>query len=132
MVLTPTYHVFEMFKSYQDATALATEIKSPWYNKDASTMPAVNASAVRGKDGRVHIGLVNVDPNRDVTIAAELTGVTPASVSGRVLTAPLINSHNTFEQPAVVRPAAFTGATIEAGALKVVVPSKSVVMLDLQ
>src|SRR5690348_6557242 len=46
MVLTPTYHVFEMFKSYQDGTALPVEIQSAWYNKDGSTLPAVSASAV--------------------------------------------------------------------------------------
>ena len=132
MVLTPTYHVFEMFKSYQDATALAIDVQSPWYNKDGSTMPAVSASAVRDKDGRLHIGLVNVDPNRAITITARLSGVTAASVTGRVLTAPAINSHNTFEQPTVVKPAAFTGATIESGAVKANLPPKSVVILDLQ
>jgi len=132
MVLTPTYHAFEMFKSYQDATALPIEITSPWYSKDGSAMPAVSASAVRGKDGRLHIGLVNVDPNRAITVSARLSGARPASVSGRVLTAPAINSYNTFEQPTVVKPAAFTGATIESGALKVVLPAKSVVMLDAQ
>jgi alpha-N-arabinofuranosidase len=132
MVLTPTYHVFEMFKAYQDAAVLAIDLKSPWYNRDASTMPAVSASAVRGKDGRVHIGLVNVDPNRAVAITAKLSGSTGASVTGRVLTAPAINSHNTFEQTTTVKPAAFSGATVESGVLKAMLPPKSVVVLDLQ
>ena len=132
MVLTPTYHVFEMFKSYQDATALPIDIQSPWYNKDGSTVPAVSASAVRGKDGRLHIGLVNVDPNHAITVTAKLAGVSAASVAGRVLTAPAIHAHNTFEQSTAVKPAAFSGATIESGALKVALPAKSVVMLDLQ
>lgn len=130
MVLTPTYHVFEMFKSYQDATALPIDIQSPWYNKDGSTVPAVSASAVRGKDGRLHIGLVNVDPNHAITVTAKLAGVSAASVAGRVLTAPAIHAHNTFEQSTAVKPAAFSGATIESGALKVALPAKSVVMLD--
>jgi alpha-L-arabinofuranosidase len=132
MVLTPTYHVFEMFKSFQDATALEMEVTSPWYNKDASTMPAVSASAVRDAAGRVHIGLVNVDPNREIAIAASLSGVTAASVSGRVLTGTAINSHNTFEAPESVKPAAFTGATVRGGQLRVTLPAKSVVMLDLE
>jgi alpha-L-arabinofuranosidase len=132
MVLTPTYHVLEMFKSYQDATSLAIDLRSPGYNKDASTMPAVNASAVRDKDGRLHISLVNVDPNHAITITARFSGITPASVTGRLLTAPAINSHNTFERPTAVKPAAFTGAAIESGTLKVVLPPKSVVMLDPQ
>jgi alpha-N-arabinofuranosidase len=132
MVLTPTYHAFEMFKAFQDGTAVPVELQSPWYNRDASTMPAVSASAVRDKDGRLHIALVNVDPNHEVTVATKLSGVAVASVKGRVLTGPAINSHNTFEQPEVVKPVSFTGATVEGSALRVALPAKSVVMLDLQ
>jgi alpha-N-arabinofuranosidase len=130
MVVTPTYHVFEMFKSYQDASALAIDLKSPWYNKDSSTVPAVSASAVRDKAGRLHIGLVNVDPTHAIAVTAKLSGVTLTSAAGRVLTAPAINSHNTFEQPAVVKPVPFSGATVEGNTLKVVLPPKSVVVLD--
>jgi alpha-N-arabinofuranosidase len=132
MVLTPTYHVFEMFKSYQDATMVPVDVKSPWYSKDASTMPAVSASAVKDKDGAVHVGLVNVDPNRSITVTAKLAGLPAGAVSGRVLTAPATNSHNTFDQPAVVKPAAFTGAKLESGVLTVTLPAKSMVMLDLK
>ncbi|MDI1295657.1 MAG: alpha-L-arabinofuranosidase C-terminal domain-containing protein, partial [bacterium] len=56
MVLTPTYHVFEMYKPWQDATVLPIDITTPWYNKDKWSMPAVSGSAVRGKDGKVHVG----------------------------------------------------------------------------
>ncbi len=132
MVLTPTYHVFEMYKNFQDATALDIEVASPWYNKDASTMPAVSASAVRDSAGKVHIGLVNVDPSREIAVSASLSGVTATSVTGRVLTAPAANAHNTFESPAVVRPVAFSGASLSGGELKVALPAKSVVVLDLQ
>ena len=31
MVLTPTYHVFEMYKPFQDATSLPTDIRTPQY-----------------------------------------------------------------------------------------------------
>ena len=67
-----------------------------------------------------------------MTITASFPASLPLPSTGRVLTAPAINSHNTFEQPTVVKPAAFTLATIESGALKAILPSKSVVMLDLQ
>jgi alpha-N-arabinofuranosidase len=132
MVLTPTYHVFEMFKSYQDSTALPVEIQSAWYNKDASTLAAVSASAVRDKDGRLHVALVNVNPNQPATITAQIPGGTATGVTGRVLTAAAVNAHNTFDQPAVVKPAAFSGATIESGSLKATLPPKSVVVLDLK
>jgi len=131
MVLTPTYHVFEMFKSYQDATALAVDVKSPWYSKDGSTMPAVSASAVRDKDGRLHIGLVNVDPDYAISVAAKLSGAASVT-SARILTAATTTAHNTFERPAVVQPAAFGGAAIQSGVLKIVLPPKSIVVVDAQ
>ncbi|OHT21436.1 alpha-N-arabinofuranosidase [Edaphosphingomonas haloaromaticamans] len=132
MVLTPTYHVFEMYKPYQDATVLPVSIDAPWYAKDKWTMPAVSGSAVRARDGKVHVGLSNLDPNQPHTVTVKFDGLAAQGVSGRILTAPAINSHNSFDAPDVVRPAAFTGARIEGGVLTVDLPAKSVVMLDLQ
>ena len=131
IVLTPTYHVFEMFKSFQDATALAIDVKSPWYGKEGSIMPAVSASAVRDRDGRLHVALVNVDPHNAVSVAAKIPGAATA-IGARVLTAPAINSHNTFDQPAAVKPATFSGAALQSGVLKVLLPPKSIVVVDAQ
>lgn len=132
MVLTPTYHVFAMYKPYMDATVLPVELKSPWYNKDQWVMPAVSASAVRDKAGVVHVGLANLDPNRPHTVTATLNGVAASGVAGRILTAPAINSLNSFDQPNTVAPAPFTGTQVNGGALTVTLPPKSVVMLDLR
>jgi alpha-N-arabinofuranosidase len=133
MVLTPTYHVFEMFKPYQDATALAVEVKSPWYSKEGSTLPAISASAVRDQAGAVHVGLVNVDPAHAVAVTAKLAGISAGpAVTARVLTAGAINARNTFEKPAEVKPGPFSGALMESGLLKVVLPPKSIVMVDVQ
>jgi alpha-N-arabinofuranosidase len=132
MVLTPTYHVFEMYKPWQDATVLPMDIKSPWYGKDEFTMPAVSGSAVRAKDGKVHVALSNLDPNQSNTVTINLDGVTAAAVSGRVLTASAINAHNTFDAPEAVKPAAFNGASVQGGSLVVTLPAKSVVVLELQ
>jgi alpha-N-arabinofuranosidase len=55
----------------------------------------------------------------------------PSSVTGRVLTAEAINAHNTFEQPGLVKPAAFDGATLSGATLSIALPAKSVVVLEL-
>jgi alpha-N-arabinofuranosidase len=132
MVLTPTYHVFAMYKPYMDGTVLPIELKSPWYNKDKWAMPAVSASAVRDKAGLVHVGLANLDPNRAITVTTRLAGLTATGVSGKVLTAPTINALNSFDAPTAVAPAAFDGARIDGDTLTVTLPAKSVVMLDLK
>ena len=132
MVLTPTYHVFAMYKPFMDGTVLPLEIKSPWYNKDQWVMPAVSASAVRGKDGVVRVALANLDPNRANRVTAKLAGMSVSTVSGQVLTASEITARNDFDAPTRVAPQPFTGARIDGGALSVTLPPKSVVMLELR
>ena len=132
MALTPTYHVFEMYKPWQDATVLPISIDTPWYHKDKWSMPAVSGSAVRGKDGKVHVGLSNLDPNQPNSVTVKLDGLNAANVTGRILTASAINAHNTFDAPDTVKPVAFTGAQVSGGTLSVTLPPKSVVVLELQ
>lgn len=132
MVLTPTYHVFDMYKPWQDATVLPIDIQTPQYRKGELSMPAVSGSAVRGKDGKVRVGLSNLDPGQANTVTIDLAGARPSKVTGKVLTGPAINSHNTFDRPDAVKPAAFAGASLRGGKLVVTLPAKSVVVLELQ
>jgi alpha-N-arabinofuranosidase len=132
MVLTPTYHVFEMYKPFQDATALPLELNSPDYEEGEYRMPMVSAAAARGADGLLYIALTNVDPHRSVALTTTLGGVSVSQVSGRVLTAPSIQSHNDFEHPEAVRPVPFTGATLSGETLRVEVPPHAVIMLTLR
>jgi alpha-N-arabinofuranosidase len=57
--------------------------------------------------------------------------MTLKAIAGRVLTAPAVNAHNTFAAPDVVTPQRFDGATLTAGGLRVTLPAKSVVVLEL-
>lgn len=132
MVLTPTYHIFEMYKPFQDATFLPVELKSSWYHMDQWSIPSVSATAARGTDGKIYVALVNVDPNQPASISATLNGVSASNITGRILTAETMQAHNNFATPEVVKPAAFTGAQISGGTLSVTLPAKSVVMLALQ
>jgi alpha-N-arabinofuranosidase len=133
MLLTPTYHVFEMFKAHQGGTLLPVELKTPDYISGSNTIPAVSASATRdAKSATVHLSLVNANPLEPVSISCKLVGFAPKAVAGRVLTAVEMNAHNTFTAPDAVHPEAFTGTQIEGESLRITLPPKSVVMLDLQ
>jgi len=131
MVRTPTYWVFDLFQVHQDATSLPVDLQTPEYKFGDDSIPAVSASASRAKDGKVHLSLVNADPDHDITVACTLDGVAAKTVSGQVLTAATMNAHNTFDAPDAVHPVPFTGATLEAGRLQVRLPSKSVIVLEL-
>jgi alpha-N-arabinofuranosidase len=137
MLVTPTYHVFEMFKVHQGATSLPLTLTTPDYVVGEAKVPAVSASASRDAAGKIHISLTNANPNAAITVNVSLAGVSAKGVSGRILTAPAITSHNTFAAPDAVKPAAFTGAKIENDRpgqmqLAVALPAKSVVVLALE
>jgi len=132
MVLTPTYHAFEMYKPWQDATHLPFELRTPQYRHGETSVPAVHGSAVRAKDGKVYVALTNLDPSRAAEVSASVSGLQASAVSGRVLTGNAITAHNTFDQPEVVKPADFAGATVSGNTLKVELPAKSLVVLQLR
>ncbi|MDP4150135.1 MAG: alpha-L-arabinofuranosidase C-terminal domain-containing protein [Bacteroidota bacterium] len=132
MLLTPTYHVFDLYKVHQDAKLLPVQLESPDYVYGSGKIPAVNASASRDASGLVHISLVNLDPAKKVTVRTELKGISWNGVEGRILTSANFTDVNTFDHPDKVKPAAFTGAKKEGGQLVVEMPPHSVVVLELK
>jgi alpha-L-arabinofuranosidase len=132
MILTPTYHVMEMYNVHQDATMLPLSIKSENYGVGKDSLQAVSASASKDKDGVVHISLVNINPNRNQEVSVSLRGISATSVSGRILTSPKMQDHNDFNNPTKVSPVDFKGATLKGDDLKVTLPPVSVVVLRMK
>ncbi len=131
MVLTPTYYVFRMFRVHQEATLLNIDLRSEEYAYGNRKIPSVSASASVDKDGKVHISLANLNPNKPITVSCPVIGETFKKVTGEVLTSSEMNSFNSFETPEVVKPANFNGFTYKDGMLTITMPSKSVVVLVL-
>jgi alpha-N-arabinofuranosidase len=132
MLLTPTYWVYYLYKVHQDAALLPVSFTSNKYELNGKTMDAVSVSASKDASGKIHITLVNIDPNRAQTIETELRGATTKKVLGKVLTAAKINDYNTFEQPNTVSIKDFKGAKLSKGSLSITLPAKSVVMLEIE
>jgi alpha-L-arabinofuranosidase len=132
MVLTPTYHVFSMFKPFQDATYLPTDVQAPDYRLGDVSVPSLSISAARTPTGALVIALVNLDPHRSLPVGVAIMGSTPRSVSGSMLSAEAMDAHNTFEAPHALEPKAFGDARLNGGKLSVTLPAKSVVVLTLQ
>ncbi len=132
LLMTPTYHVYEMYTVHHDAVLLPLTLDAGTYTFGGRSMPAVSGSASRDAAGRIHITLTNLDPNQARTINASVRGRAVSSVTGRVLTSDRMNAFNSFETPAAVRPVAFDGARLTGDALTVKLPPKSVVVLELR
>jgi alpha-N-arabinofuranosidase len=132
MVLTPTYHVFSLFRPFQDATLLPTDMQAPSYRRGAVRVPSLSVSAARTADGAVVVALVNLDPNRALSIDGTLVGFKASKVSGSILSAKAMDAHNTFEAPHAIEPNMFGEAHLSDGKLALSLPAKSVVVLSLR
>jgi alpha-N-arabinofuranosidase len=132
MIVTPTYHVFEMFKVHQGATLLPSELFCHAYKYGREEIPSLVASASKDESGLVHITICNLNPNQDVRLSCMLDGMEPGKVTGRVLTTEKITDHNTFENPEVVKPIVLTDVNIEGDLIVAEIPSKSVVVLEVK
>lgn len=132
MILTPTYHVLEMYNVHQDAKLIPLTIKSKDYVLGKEKLPAVSASASKDSTGLVHISLVNIDSKNTQDIAIDLQGGNFKTVSGRILASGKLQDYNSFEAPEKIKPAAFQGATLKGKSLSVKMPPFSVVVLELK
>ena len=132
MILTPTYHVMEMYNVHQDATLLPIKIISSDYTLGKEKLPAVSASASKDAAGKTHITLVNIDARNSQTITVSLDGGKYTGVSGRILSSSKLQDYNSFQAPEKIKPAVFNGASLRGNTLQVQLPPFSVVALELK
>lgn len=132
IVLTPTYHVMEMYNVHQDALMLPLTLTSSDYAFGGKSIKAVSASASKDKSGIVHISLVNMDAGKEQEVIIDLGDIAAKSVTGRILRSDKVQDHNTFDAPQKIKPAAFNGAVMKKNTLTVKMPPFSVVVLELK
>jgi alpha-N-arabinofuranosidase len=132
MLLTPTYWVYRLYKVHQDATLLPVSLTSGKYELNGRKMDAISVSASKDAAGKIHITLVNIDPNKAQTVETELRGVAAKKVSGKILTSVRINDYNSFDKPNTVSVKNFNDTKLSGGKLTVSLPAKSVVVLEIE
>ncbi|OXU16014.1 alpha-N-arabinofuranosidase [Sedimentisphaera salicampi] len=125
MILTPTYHVFEMYKHHQGAELVNSSLQARSYSLGGENLPALNVSASKTDNG-IYVTICNINHQSGEKISIEVEGRDIADVSGRTLTANKINSHNTFSSPGNVQPTALNDVQIKGNTLSLELPAKSV------
>ena len=133
MVLTPTYHVFRMYQPFQDATYLPLDVKCDSMKvRDNRTIPMVSASAAKTKDGNIVISLANISLDKAQNIDVDIENAGIKNISGEILTSKNISDYNDFNNPDVVKPVPFKDVKVKRNTLKVKIPAKSIVVLNIK
>ncbi|MBQ8893868.1 MAG: alpha-N-arabinofuranosidase [Clostridia bacterium] len=95
-IVTPTYHVFDLYKGHQGAEAIQVI---------ADDQLSVSASV---KDGKLLVTVGNLSCREDATFTLESLGLSLAAKGkGRLLAHGDLHAHNTFEEPERVQPVDF-------------------------
>jgi alpha-N-arabinofuranosidase len=131
MILTPTYHVMEMYKVHQDALLVPARVISADFVSGDKKLKAVSASASMDKSGKMHISLTNIDNKNAQEVRVDLKGFKVRKVTGRILTSAKVQDHNTFDNPTKVVPKSFNKALLSDNNLLVNMPPNSVIVLEL-
>lgn len=136
LVLTPTYHVFEMSTGHHDAHRLDVRRKTASGTSTPGNHAEHTKVNVSTKDGALTITAANLDPDNTQNITLDLRGGTVSDLSGRVLHGSDVSDHNTPQAPQAVAPTPYRGATLvpyDRGAeLTLSLPPASFVSLSAQ
>ncbi|WP_230480894.1 alpha-N-arabinofuranosidase [Sphingomonas sp. Leaf21] len=131
MVVTPTWHVFDLYKVHQGAMLIPVDVATPDYVEGTTRLPTLSASASRDAAGVVHLSIVNLDPVRAAPIRAVLAGMSGRTASARTVTADRIDTRIRFDAPDPFVPRDLSGVALSGDTLTLTVPPKSVTMVSL-
>ncbi|MFW9785050.1 MAG: alpha-N-arabinofuranosidase [Candidatus Heimdallarchaeota archaeon] len=136
MLLTPTYHVFDMYKVHQDCVLLPSDITSEEYNHGRRSMSAIHGSASIDFDNLIHVSLSNINPNQNIDIEIQVNeyDLEDCEITAKILRNEQLNAHNTFESPESVKPEEFSvnNFKMEAMNLYFKMPSKAVLIIEIK
>jgi alpha-N-arabinofuranosidase len=128
MVLTPTYHIFDLYQPFMEATPYKATVSEAEYRHGDVRLPLIDVSAARGKDGKLYLAVVNTDPHRAVDVRTNLPG---RSATGRILVSDRMDAHNTFDNPNALHPVPFSGR-IENGRVVLRMPAMGVAVVAVE
>jgi alpha-L-arabinofuranosidase len=125
MLLTPTYHVFRMYVPFQDATFVPVAFNAGSYDDG---LPRVDAIAARDASGKLWLEVTNIDPDQPLEID---TNIIAKSAAGKTLTAPKVDSVNTFDAQLTVQPKP-ASVKVQGGKVTLTLEPKSVTVISIQ
>lgn len=109
MLVTPTYHVYDLYKQHQGGQAIrasfeADPISYPASGKSEQLFGLAGSASLKGKT--LTISVVNPSATDAMESEIVLRGGTLSGGSCQVLANSDIHAHNTFDAPETVKPAA--------------------------
>jgi alpha-L-arabinofuranosidase len=133
-VVTPTFHVFDMYSSHQGAQSIRTISSAPRPTYTRNGQPG----SIRGlsesaslSDKRLVLTIANPDAAQSRVAEIAIRGAQVKSIIGTVLAAKDIHAHNSVAQPDGVRPIEMQTGSGRSGTFVHEFPAASVTRLQI-
>lgn len=123
MVLTPTYHVFDLYKSHQGGEAVYCHTENQTVG-EGTEIPMVSCSA-SVKDGKLTITAANCSVSDDAEISCDISGLSVKSAEASIVTGEC-HALNDFDSPESVSAKDFD-VSLNGSGVSAVLPPCSVV-----
>ena len=132
MLLTPTYHIFDLYQCHQDADLLESCLDTPKAGAlPGEQVPQLSASASMDQNGVIHITAANLSASEPCPVECALDGFAARKVSARIL-AGRMDACNTFDAPETVKPAPFDGVSLTEKGLSFTLPACSAAEITVE
>ena len=130
MLLTPTYHVFDMYKDHMDADLVYSHLDTLEAGDDESCHPDVSESVSVDEQGAMTITMANLSLTETAALRTMIVDNPYTRVTGRILQGGMTEC-NTFEQPDLLVPQNLEELSMTPEGLRISLPPRSVVSLRL-
>lgn len=123
MLKTPTYYLFDMYQKHMDAELVNLV--------DEDELPNNVTYTASRKNDELTISLANYDVANEKELDIAFDELPSEIKEATIITADVMDAHNTFDQPDNVVLQNFTGASLALGELHMTLPPMSVVSVTL-
>ena len=107
LVLTPTYHVFDLYQAHQGAQSVRLSIEAPplpvAHGDQRASLPGLTGSA-SVKNGLLTLSLVNPHASLPLDVSIRIVDASPRVAQVAVLAHADLAAHNSFDDPDNLRP----------------------------
>lgn len=132
LILTPTYHVFDLYKYHQEGELLDSHIETDMIGvEDEWKVVNLTESVSMDKDGSIHITLTNLSLDEDYTIDTVFADFAAKEAAGHIVHGAMADK-NTFEAPDCVRVNEFKDVQMTDKGLTFVIPRCSILHLTVR
>lgn len=132
MILTPTYHIFHMYKHHQNAELVESFVEG---NKMTGTendqVPEISESVSVSADGTLNVTVNNLSVTEDMPVEMILAEMEPSQIEAAILTGKM-NAHNTFEEPETVKEEVFVDYKADGRKISFTLPACSIIAFRIK